>query len=207
LYEARRRFRLCVLNYSVTCNHVHVLVRDRGQDEIARSMQLVSGRVGQEFNVRKRRAGAFWEDRYHATAVESGTHLLRCSSYIDFNMVRAAVVSHPCEWETCGYRELLEGRQRKWVIDREAMADVLGCTTVEEMVAVIKARTAELIESGYGEREPEWTEGIAVGSEEYVREVAEALRYRKGAWHRMIEEAGGGAMVLHEAGERYVTGP
>ena len=34
LYEARRRFRVCVLNYSVTCNHVHVLVRDRGKDEI-----------------------------------------------------------------------------------------------------------------------------------------------------------------------------
>ena len=30
LYEARRRFGLCVLDYQVTSNHVHLLVLDRG---------------------------------------------------------------------------------------------------------------------------------------------------------------------------------
>ncbi len=30
------------------------------------------------------RKGAFWEDRYHATAVASGEHLRRCIVYIDF---------------------------------------------------------------------------------------------------------------------------
>jgi len=32
LYVARQRFDLCVLNYQVTCNHVHLLVQDRGGD-------------------------------------------------------------------------------------------------------------------------------------------------------------------------------
>jgi len=36
--------------------------------------------------------------RYHATAVESGGHLTRCMVYIDTNMVRAGVVSHPAMW-------------------------------------------------------------------------------------------------------------
>ena len=31
---------------------------------------------------------AFWEDRYHATAVQDGDHLIRCLVYIDLNMVR-----------------------------------------------------------------------------------------------------------------------
>ncbi|MGE4344011.1 MAG: hypothetical protein AB7F20_06950 [Geoalkalibacter sp.] len=44
------------------------------------------------------RKGAFWEDRYHAAAIESGEHLLRCLVYIDLNMVRAGAVSHPQEW-------------------------------------------------------------------------------------------------------------
>ena len=38
----------------------------------------MSGRTAQEYNLRKNRKGAFWEDRYHATAVESKDHLLRC---------------------------------------------------------------------------------------------------------------------------------
>jgi hypothetical protein len=36
--------------------------------------------------------GAFWQDRYHATAIETGEHLWRCLVYVCLNMVRAGVV-------------------------------------------------------------------------------------------------------------------
>ena len=45
LYQARKRFGLRVLNYMVTSNHVHLLVRDSGGDVIPRSMQLVASRT------------------------------------------------------------------------------------------------------------------------------------------------------------------
>lgn len=45
--------------------------------------QFIAGRCAQEYNARKKRNGAYWEDRYHATAVETGEHLLRCLVYID----------------------------------------------------------------------------------------------------------------------------
>lgn len=41
-------------------------------------MQYIAGRIGQEYNQRKKRKGAFWQDRYHATAIESGDHLWQC---------------------------------------------------------------------------------------------------------------------------------
>jgi len=69
LFEARKRYALCVLNCTVTFNHIHLLARDRGNGEIAKGLQLIAGRTAQEFNRRKGRKGAFWEDRYHATAV------------------------------------------------------------------------------------------------------------------------------------------
>ena len=71
LYQARRRYGLCVLNYIVTADPVHLRVRDEGRGEIPRAMQLIAGRVGRSYNRRKSRKGAFWEDRYHATAVET----------------------------------------------------------------------------------------------------------------------------------------
>jgi putative transposase len=77
LYEGRKRYGLSVLNYQVTCNHVHLLVLDRGEDEIAQSMQLIAGCVGRAYNRRKGRPGAFWEDSYHATAVDTDEHLAR----------------------------------------------------------------------------------------------------------------------------------
>ncbi len=83
------------MNYAVTSNHIHLLVLGGNErDVIPNSIKLIAGRTGQEFNQRKNRKGAFWEDRYHATAIERGDHLLTCLVYIDLNMVRAGVV----EW-------------------------------------------------------------------------------------------------------------
>jgi len=60
----------------VTSNHVHlILMYVPGEDAIPRAMQLIAGRTGQEYNQRKDRKGAFWEDHYHATAVEAESHL------------------------------------------------------------------------------------------------------------------------------------
>jgi REP element-mobilizing transposase RayT len=67
LFEAKKRFGLSVLNYTVTSNHIHLLVYDNnGRDAVAKSMQLIAARTGQEYNIRKQRKGTFWEDRYHA---------------------------------------------------------------------------------------------------------------------------------------------
>lgn len=75
LFEAKRRYGLALLNYTVTSNHIHLLVVDeKGRDVIPQSIKVVAGRIGQEFNIRKKRKGAFWEDRYHATAVETDQH-------------------------------------------------------------------------------------------------------------------------------------
>ena len=111
LFEAKKRFGLCVLNYMVTSNHIHLLVIDDGHDAvISKFMQLVAGRTAQKYNQRKKRKGAFWEDRYHATAIERDVHLVRCLVYIDMNMVRTGVVSHPSEWKFCGFNEIQNPR-------------------------------------------------------------------------------------------------
>lgn len=126
LYEARTRYGLRVLDYAVTSNHIHLLVRDQGRGEIAASMQLIEARTAQAFNRRKERGGAFWEDRYHATAVQGGEHLARCVVYIDLNMVRAGVVAHPAQWELGGYHEIQREPPRYRIVDRQALAEAAG---------------------------------------------------------------------------------
>ena len=71
-------------------------------------MQPIAGCTGQAYNRRKRRRGAFWEDCYHATAIDTDEHLARCLVYIDLNMVRAGRMRHPREWKDCGYTLSLE---------------------------------------------------------------------------------------------------
>ena len=114
-----------ILNYAVTSNHIHLLVvGDNQRDVIPNSIKLVAGRTGQEFNQRKSRKGAFWEDRYHATAVESGEHIFRCLVYIDLNMIRAGIVRHPSEWQFCGYNEIQELKRKNILIDYQRLKEL-----------------------------------------------------------------------------------
>jgi len=162
LRAARLRYGLCVLDYTVTSSHIHLLVRDQGHGEIARSMQLIAGRSGQLYNRRKQRRGAVWEDRYHATAVQTGDHLARCLVYIDLNMVRAGVVDHPAAWESGGYHEIQTPQQRYRTVDRVALAEALGLESVDELAE----RHAEWIDAGLRAgklaRQSKWTESVAV---------------------------------------------
>jgi len=81
---------MVVLYYMATSNHISLLIYDRdGGDVIPKSIQLTAGRTAQEYNQRKRRKCAYWEDRYHATAVQTDLHLIQCNVYMDLNMDRA----------------------------------------------------------------------------------------------------------------------
>jgi len=174
----------------VTSNHIHLLVID-GEDSltIPRSIQLVAGRTAQEYNKRKRRKGAFWEDRYHATAVQTGEHLQRCMAYIDLNMVRARVVTHPAEWECCGYTAIQNPPERYRVIDPNRLAELLRFKSSEELAAQQKTWVGSVSE-GTGKRcESKWTESIAVGDQTFLEDVIKRLGI-KARYRKVIEENG-----------------
>jgi len=178
LYQARKRYGLCILNYIVTSNHTHLMVLDQGHGEISRSMKLVAGCVGQQFNRRKGRNGAFWEDRYFATAVETDSHLMRCLAYIDLNMVRAGVVRHPEEWSDSGYREIQSPPQRYRLIDCERLARLLGFSTIADLQVAQKEWVQESLSTGRLQREPKWTEAVAVGRPEFLSAIQRELYLR-----------------------------
>jgi putative transposase len=214
LYQARKRYGLTILDYMVTSNHVHLLVADDGdRDVIPNSMQLVAGRTGQEFNQRKDRKGAFWEDRYHATAVESGDHLARCIVYIDTNMVRAGAVTHPSMWFFSGYREIQEPRRKNVLINYQRLQRLLGAGSYDQLRSTHKGWVEEYLGDGERVRCKEWTDSIAVGSRPFVERVKALLGFR--AKGRDIVEDRGGYQVregpavynsLFEA-EKGVIGP
>lgn len=201
LFEAKKRFGLCILDYAVTSNHIHLLVKDCGDDGIARSMQLVAGRTGQEFNQRKLRQGAFWEDRYHATAVDTDEHLHRCLTYIDLNMVRAGVVRHPREWPHGGYRELQSPPERYALIDVAELVGLCGFSNVPALQSAHAMWIDEALSRPNGGREALWTESVAVGSNDFVVTVKQELGVR-GAY-RSVEPGQSGYVLLDRAHNAY----
>jgi len=172
LYEAKKRYGLVILNYAVTSNHIHLLVVGNNErDIIPNSIKLIAGRTGQEFNQRKRRNGAFWKDRYHATAVESGQHLFKCLVYIDLNMVRAGVVDHPSEWPFCGYNEIQEPKRKNILMDYQRLQELLGFDSYDELKKYHKRWLNDFLENGENIRDDKWTKSIAVGNKSFVEKV------------------------------------
>ena len=142
---------------------------------IPKSIQLIAGKTGREYNQRKNRKGAFWEDRYHATAVKTGNHLIRCLAYIDLNMVRAGVVRHPGEWMYGGYHEIQNPKQRYSLISRQKLTALLGIKSTDQLSAYHRNWVEEVLKSGLNQRAAKWTESIAVGDKEFVMETKAKL--------------------------------
>ena len=189
LFEARKRFDLCVLNYIVTSNHIHLLVYDRGRGEISDSMQLVAARTAQEYNLRKGRQGAFWEDRYHATAVDADEYLARCLVYIDLNMVRAGVVSQAEQWPESGYRELQSPPQRYRIVDESKLMALLAIPDREQFRQtrcrwLDAALVGKALVDKASQREAGWSDSLAVGSERFIADFK--TRHGVNAIHRSI---------------------
>lgn len=202
LYQAKKRYGLCVLNYIVTSNHVHLLVHDQGKGEIARSMQLIAGRTAQEYNLRKGRKGAYWDDRYHATAIETGDHLARCITYIDRNMVRAGVVRHPEEWIWSGYYEIQYPLERYMVIDINRLLELNDMKSEDHYRDFRKTCVDNDFHTCDLKRNPEWSNSLAVGSSLYIDTVRAALGISS-CGRRKEKEDGG--YVLREPSSSYIT--
>jgi putative transposase len=139
-------------------------------------MQLVASRTAQEYNRRKSRHGAFWADRYHATAVQEDDHLARCMTYIDLNMVRAGAAQHPDDWDVTGYSEIQRPWKRKGVIDFDALSALLGTASTDQLAR----RMRRAAEAGIGKtsRDAAWSESVGIGDEAFLKDLEKQLGAR-----------------------------
>ena len=202
MFEAKKRYGLCVLNYVVTSNHIHLLVVDTGEKTISRSLQLIAGRTAQEFNTRKNRKGSFWEDRYHATAVDTDNHLAKCMAYIDLNMVRAGVVSHPSEYWSSGYNEIQNPPKRYSIINMKMLMDYFSMRDENRFREEYSNWITVELKNNVLTRNQNWSESIAVGRKSFATDIQKQLVSR--AQKRSIVSTNG-AFVLKEPEIPYNT--
>lgn len=88
VFEAKKRFGLCVLDYAITSNHIHLLVKDTGRRAHWAGVQPAQGYAG-------RVLGRSLSRHRH----RDDEHLHRCVVYIDLSMVRAGAIERrvaPC---------------------------------------------------------------------------------------------------------------
>jgi len=143
---------------------------------------------------------AFWGDNFHATLVEEGRYLWRCLCYVELNMVRCGVVSHPREWEWLGYHEINGTRRRYCLLDLDRLCWRLGTDDVQEVRRNLEAALADAIARGELKREPIWTESLALRSAGFMEKIKPMVLSRR---ETEVIHTADGVSVLQESAPPY----
>jgi putative transposase len=168
LFEAKKRFGLSILNYTITSNHIHLLVENNTHQPIAKSMQLIAGRTALEFNARKKRKGAYWDDRYHATAVDTDQYLMECLTYIDLNMVRAGVVNHPKDWLHGGYYEIQNPTKQYRLINTKRLCQLLSLDSEDSLRTDRAMWINNALKQDKVYKDEKWIKNLAIGGFDFT---------------------------------------
>jgi putative transposase len=167
-----RRYDVPVYGYSVTSNHVHLIVHADDRERVGLMMHLVAGAFAQQRNRRKGHEGSVWEHPYQCTVIQDGQHLLNCLRYVSLNMVRAGVVRHPSQWRWCGHDELTGQRRRYRILDLDRLVQSLAMDSVSDMQTVYQQGIEDALARRELGRVADWTEALAVGDRVFVERVA-----------------------------------
>lgn len=119
-----------------------------------------------------------------------------CDSF-SFNATGLSILGcqHPSQWRWCGFDELVGQRSRYRLIDTERLIHNLNLRCARDLHHLHEDAVRSRIERHAVAREPHWTEGLAVGSEQFVQNAESTYGRRRRHFSR--EPASG-----HTDGER-----
>jgi putative transposase len=166
--------------------------------DVSELMRSLQSKIARWFNVTHNRRGRFWADRFKSVLLEDEKAMFDCLLYVELNPVRAGIVHRPEEFDGSSlyYREL---KDDKWMAPITeitgrpkracALCDYKSCIyyrgsvpTKENQAAISKRLLAEEESRGFAseglftKRIRHFTDGVVIGSEEFVRNKLNRLR-------------------------------
>jgi REP element-mobilizing transposase RayT len=94
-------------------NHVHLLIATDPPGTLSKIMQGLSLSYAQYFNVKYKKCGHLWQNRYKSKPVQKDQYLINVASYIEYNPIRAKMCHRAEEYPWSSYRErVLEGSNK-----------------------------------------------------------------------------------------------
>jgi len=100
--------------------------------------------------------------------------------YIDLNMVRAGVVSHPSEYTGCGYNEIQDPPKRYSIINRKALMEYFSMRDESRFCAEYRNWITDALQSSALARNQDWSESIAVGRKSFTTDIQQQLALQAG---------------------------
>jgi putative transposase len=159
--EMCRAGRWAVYAWALMPNHFHLLVRT-GREPLARSMRRLMTGYAINFNLRHKRRGHLFQNRYKSIVCQEDLYLLELTRYIHLNPLRAGLVPdlEPLgRYPWCGHSALTGQVERDWQDTGTILA--YFAERSREAVRRYKAFVAEGVDQG---RRPELVGGGLIRS-------------------------------------------
>ena len=125
-----------VYAYCLMGNHIHLLVKE-GQETLEQMFKRICGRFVYWYNIKYRRVGHLFQDRFKSEPVDSEDYFFTVLRYIHQNPVKAKLCSKIENYTYSSYLEYLGGCD---LVDPEF---VLQVCTIEEFVGLHSETVAQ----------------------------------------------------------------
>ena len=92
-WQARIRFGMRIVHYSIQGNHLHIIVEAEDRESLAKGMQGLAIRIAKTLNRLFNRSGQVWADRYHSHVLHTRREVANALRYVLGNFAR-----HASQW-------------------------------------------------------------------------------------------------------------
>jgi len=86
-------------SWVVMPNHVHAILEISEEANLSEVLRILKGATARKINLMLDRTGPLWQRDYFDRRIRDAEHLERVCRYVEWNPVKASLVSDPARWE------------------------------------------------------------------------------------------------------------
>ena len=116
LIKAKQENPFCIFHYCFMHTHFHLAVGIKSLETFSRGIQWVKWQYTRAYNLKCKRWGSLWRERFKSMLVEDEKYLYACGRYIEQNPVKAGLAEKDSDWEYSSARHY-EGHHKDSLID------------------------------------------------------------------------------------------
>lgn len=110
LFDFCDEMKYSVYAWVVMPDHLHAVIRLKGDKTISQVMNRVKGVASRKINLLRRHEGSLWQEGFHDEVIRNEKQMNATIDYIHCNPIRAGLVENPDDYEFSSYRAFLEGK-------------------------------------------------------------------------------------------------
>lgn len=122
LRECKEICEFKLLAYCLMGNHIHLLIKE-GKEPLEQIFKRIGGRFVYWYNIKYRRVGHLFQDRFKSEPVDDDPYLLTVIRYIHQNPVKAGLCKKPEDYPYSSWTEYLT---KPWLTDTSYTEDLIG---------------------------------------------------------------------------------